>query len=353
MQWLRRIGEVVRGLLLDNFLLKLLSLMMAVGLWFFVNAAERDSEAEYPIPVQLMNQPPQLLLVSPRIETVDLRVSGPRTLLDRIEGGDLSIEIDLRRVRPGATTFRMRPNSLALPRGVVPIHITPSEITLEFAKIGSKRVPVNLAVGGRPGDLLIAESKVTPEEVEITGPASVVETIEVVKTQPLDLDDAKPGRIKREIELDPEVDLLTLSSPTVHVDLLIEEPKEEGKTDPIAIVVRNWLGEATVSPAEVTLRVKGARSKVQALELPNGAVYVDAQGLEPGTHRLKPLATLPAGIELVRELKEVRVKIIEIPPTMTPTEAIATPTAGTPAKPREDAGLGEDVPSTPEADDVG
>jgi YbbR domain-containing protein len=343
----------VRGLFVHNFLLKLLSLAIAVGLWFFVNAAERDSEAEYPIPVRLINQPTSLLLVSPRIETVDLRVSGPPTLLDRIERADLTIDIDLARVRPGTTTFRLRPNSLALPRGVVPIRMTPSEITFEFAKVESKRVPVHLAVGGRPGDLLITESKVTPEQVEISGPARVVRDIEVVKTEPLDLSDAAPGRIKRELSLALEGEFLTASSPTVHVDLLLEEPQEEGKTGPIAIVVRNALGEATVTPPEVTLRVKGPRSRVKALELPNGAVYVDAQGLEPGTHRLMPLATLPAGIELARELKEVRVKISEIAATMTPT-AGATPAAvTTPSTPQAGAGVSEELLYTPENGDVG
>ncbi len=349
LDWLRRIGEFVRGLLMHNFLLKVLSLVIAVGMWFFVNAAERDTEAEYPIPVRLLDQPSSLLLVSPRIETVDLRVSGPRTLLARIEGGDLTIDIDLTRVRPGATTFRLRPNSLALPRGVVPVRITPSEITLEFAKIESKRVPVQLAVGGRPGDLLITESKVTPAQISITGPERLVREIEVVKTLPLDLDGAKPGRIKRDLMLDLEADYLTLSSPEVHVELLLEEPVEEGKTGTIAIVVRNTVGEATVSPPGVVLTVKGPRSKVAALELPNGAVYVDAQGLEPGTHRLKPLVTLPAGIVLVHELKEVRVKIVEVPPTITPPEPVTTPAAEVPAKAAEGAEVGEGMSSVPGA----
>ncbi len=353
MEWLRRIGEFARGLVVHNFLLKVLSLVIAVGMWFFVNAAERDTEAEYPIPVRLINQPGPLLLVSPRIETVDLRVSGPRTLLARIERGDLTVDIDLTRVRAGATTFRLRPNSLALPRGVMPVRITPSEITLEFAKIESKRVPVQLAVDGRPGDLLITESKVTPEQISISGPERLIREIEVVKTLPLDLDGAEPGRIKRDLMLDLEVDYLTLSSPEVHVELLLEEPVGEGKTGSIAVVVRNSVGEATVSPPEVVLEVKGPRSKVEALELPNGAVYVDAQGLEPGTHRLKPLATLPAGIELVRELKEVRVKIIEIPATMTPAEPVTTPTSGTPAKPAEGAAVGEGVSSVRGPDEIG
>jgi YbbR domain-containing protein len=313
---------VLRNLFLHNVLLKVVSIGIAFGLWFFVNAAQRDSEAEYPIAVRLTNLPAHLLMVSPRTDTVDLHLSGPRTLLNRIEGANVGIEIDLSRVRVGATTFRLRPDTLPLPRGVTPIRITPSEITLEFDRIEGKRVPVQVAVDGRPaGDLRITESKVTPEEVEIRGPSRVVRDISVAKTVPLDLSDAVPGRIRRDAQLDFAAEFLTVSSPSVHVDLLLEEPIEEGKTDPIVIVVRNAVGDATVDPREVTLQVRGPRSRVQALELPNGAVYVDAQGLASGRHRLQPLTSLPAGIELARDLKTVTVKIGQATPALTPTDA--------------------------------
>ena len=332
MGWLRKLGEFLRGFFLHNVLLKLVSIAVAFGLWFFVNAAQRDSEAEYPIAVRLNNLPVHLLLVSPRPETVDLHLSGPRTLLNRIEGSNIAIEVDLSRVRAGATTFRLRSDTLPLPRGVTPIRITPSELTLEFDRIEGKRILVELAVDGRPaGDLRITESKVTPEEVEVRGPSRVGRDITVAKTEPLDLSEALPGRIRRELALEISGALLTLSSPTVHVELLLEEPIEEGKTDPIVIVVRNAPGETTVDPPQVSLRLRGPRSRVQALELPNGAVYVDALGLAPGVHRLQPLASLPSGIELARELGNVRLKISEIPFTPTagadsdPTPPVAAP----------------------------
>ena len=186
MGWLRKLGEFLRGFFLHNVLLKLVSIAVAFGLWFFVNAAQRDSEAEYPIAVRLNNLPVHLLLVSPRPETVDLHLSGPRTLLNRIEGSNIAIEVDLSRVRAGATTFRLRSDTLPLPRGVTPIRITPSELTLEFDRIEGKRILVELAVDGRPaGDLRITESKVTPEEVEVRGPSRVVRDITVAKPEPL------------------------------------------------------------------------------------------------------------------------------------------------------------------------
>lgn len=315
---------MLRELFVHNAMLKLLAIGIASGLWFFVNAAQRDSESEYPIAVRLNNLPPHLMLVSPRPDTVDLHVSGPRTLLNRMEGANLGVDIDLSRMRTGTTTFRLRSDTLPLPRGVTALRITPSELTLEFDRIEGKRVPVDLAVDGRPsGDLRITESRVTPEDVEVRGPSRLVREMTAVKTDPIDLSDAIAGRIRREVDLAVSGDLLTLSSPTVHVDLLLEEPIEEGRTASIEIVVRNASADASVDPRQVALRVRGPRSRVQALELADGAVYVDAQGLGPGLHRLQPLASLPPGIELARELATVKVKISNVPYTPTPGSGAA------------------------------
>jgi len=323
--WIRRFGELLRGIFVHNFLLKVLSVLIACGMWFFVNAAQRDSEAELSIPVRMINQPDRLMLISPRVDEVDLRVSGPRTLLSRIDPTALEVTIDLSRVRPGVTTFRLRSDRLDLPRGVTPIRMTPSELTVEFAPIAAKRVPVELALEGRPaGDLLIAESKVRPDEVEVRGPARLVQDITVAKTVAVDLTDAKAGRMSREVELDVTGAFLTLSTPAVNVELLLQEPVEERKMEALTIVVRNADGDATVVPGSIAFEVRGARSKVRGLELPDGAVFVDAAGLGPGQHELKPQIALPAGIELVRDVPNVKVEIVEKPSTETPG-ALMTP----------------------------
>ena len=68
-----------------NFLLKLLSLVAAFSLWLFVNAGERDTEIALQVPLELRNIPAHLMITSPRVDFIDLRVSGPRTLLGRID----------------------------------------------------------------------------------------------------------------------------------------------------------------------------------------------------------------------------------------------------------------------------
>jgi len=346
--WLRRIGQFVRGMFLRNVMLKVLAIFIACGLWFFVNAAQRDSEADIAIPVRYIDPPERLMLISPRVPEVELRVVGPPTLLSRIDPASLGVTIDLTRVRAGVTTFRLRSDRVDLPRGVTAIRMTPSELTLELAKVQSKRLPVELAIEGRPaGDLRIAETKVSPELVEVRGPARIVNELKEAKTVAVDLSQAKAGRMTREIDIDIKGEFLTLSAPSVNVELLLEEPVEERKIGDIVIVVRNAEGDATVEPAEIALLVRGARSKVQGLELPNGAVYVDATGLAPGKHDALPLATLPAGIELVKELPKVKVEIVERPITETPGVLM------TPAQSQAQSSLSDEPVPAGEGGDAG
>jgi hypothetical protein len=105
----RDLGASLRWLVLHNAGTKLLALCIAAGLWFFVNAGERDAEIAMAVPVELRNIPPSVMLVSPRVDFIDLVVSGPRTLLNRIDRERLSLTLDLHGVRPGPAVFRIVP----------------------------------------------------------------------------------------------------------------------------------------------------------------------------------------------------------------------------------------------------
>src|SRR5512135_2697676 len=162
--------ERLRQAVTRNVALKLLSLLIAFCLWFFVNFGERDSEESLKVPLELRNIPAHLMITSPRVDFIDLRVSGPRTLLGRIDRNRLSFGLDLNGVRPGPAVFRVDVASLNLPRGVQAVRINPSQVTLEMERVGHKAVPVRLRLNGKPPpDLQIAETKVSPETVQVTG----------------------------------------------------------------------------------------------------------------------------------------------------------------------------------------
>jgi YbbR domain-containing protein len=254
------------------------------------------------VPLELHNMPSNIMLVSPRVEFINLVVRGPRTLLQRIRPEQLSMVLDLRGVRPGPAVFRIADEALDLPRGVTVMRLTPSEVTMEFAATLRRRVPVHVAFSGKPpGELRVTATKVAPESVEVVGPADQVQQIKAAETSAIDLSDAQPGLIERDVLLDAPREYLSFSANLVHAQVLLEEPERTRTVGNVPIVVRNSAYRTTLQPATVQITVRGPRSAMDSLELDHGAVYIDAAGNEPGTYEVTPAVDLPADVELVKQ----------------------------------------------------
>ncbi|MEO8603464.1 MAG: CdaR family protein [bacterium] len=298
----RDIGESLRWLLLHNAGVKLVSLVIAVGLWFFVNAGERDSEMALRMPIAQRNIPTGLMLVSPRVDFVDLVVRGPRTLLSRIDPEQLSMVLDLDGVRPGPAVFRVTSDAMDLPRGVTVVRLMPSEVTLEFAPKLRKSVPVHVALSGKPPEgFRVTATRAAPESVEVIGPAREVETVKAAETSPIDLSVATAGLVERDLPLEAPSEYVSFSAALVHAQVQVDEIDRTRTLNGAPVVVRNSAWESRVRPATVQLTVRGPGSVVDALELEQGAVYIDASDEEPGKYQRTPAVDLPAGVELVKQ----------------------------------------------------
>jgi YbbR domain-containing protein len=292
--------EQIGRLVTRNAGLKLLSLFIAFGLWFFVNFGERDTEESLRVPLELRNIPAHLAITSPRMDFVDLRLSGPRALLGRIDRGRLSVGLDLSGVRAGPAVFRVDVESINLPRGVKTLRINPSQVTLELERVGRKTVPVHLRVGGTlPPDLEVVGTEVAPETVEVSGPASDIAEVAAANTEPLDLAHALPGTLERELWLEPAGEYLAFSANRVAVQVRIAETLVTREVKGVAVEVRNATDLVQVKPDRIRVTLRGPKSVVGEPTLTLGLAYVDAAGLAAGTHSLLPHLDVPEGVEVV------------------------------------------------------
>jgi YbbR domain-containing protein len=292
--------ERIRRLFTYNIALKTLSLVIALSIWFFVNFGERDTEETLKVPVELRNIPAHLMIASPTVDFIDLRISGPRALLGRIDRNRLAIPLDLGGVRPGPAVFRLDTDSLNLPRGVKLLRITPAQLTLELERVAHKSVTVHLRLAGKPPPgLQVLDTKVAPETVQVSGPVSDVEDVEAVNTEPLDLRTATPGTIERELALDVPSEYLSFSAGRVAVQVRVEEVRVTREFKRVAIQVRNVSLRYRVRPDYVRITVRGPRPLVDNLELGADAVSIDAEGKSAGEHTMKPAVELPAGVQIV------------------------------------------------------
>ncbi len=180
-------------LLTENWTLKLISLVFALILWMFI-MGERRQEVGYRVPLELQNIPAELMIANEVPSLVDVRVSGPRTLLMKISEGDISIAVDLTDLQPGLTTFKRLEERLNLPSGLRVTRLSPSFIDLKLERIKQKRVPVKIALNGEPlQGYQVGRVSAVPARVLIEGAESELKNVHEVTTEPIDLNGVNEG----------------------------------------------------------------------------------------------------------------------------------------------------------------
>ena len=194
---------------------------------------------------------------------------------------------------------------------VVDPHGRPAQITLDLEQIVRVTVPGHLRVDGNlPDGLQILEERVSPESVEVIGPASTVKDLQAVQTEPLDGADAAPGAVERELVLPEISEYVSLSVERVAVHVEVAEIQVEREFSGVPVTVRNTDQRATVEPAAIRVRVKGPKRAVESLELAAVQVYIDAADAAPGWSKRTPSVDLPPGVELVSQKpSQVRLRL--------------------------------------------
>src|ERR1700730_14177126 len=84
-----------KELLLRNFGLRVLAVLIAAGLWIFVNAGQHEARTSLLVPVECPGFPAGLIIVNQRPYFVSLSISGPRTLLSLLDSSRLTVRLDL------------------------------------------------------------------------------------------------------------------------------------------------------------------------------------------------------------------------------------------------------------------
>src|SRR5882724_10367666 len=109
----------------QNFGIKLISLLLAIGLWLVVS---RDpvGEVELQVPIEFRNVPQNLEIDSASFTEAQVRVRGPGRLIHRLRATDVRAEIDLASVKPGSRTFDLTSRNVRVPSVLEVVQIFPA-----------------------------------------------------------------------------------------------------------------------------------------------------------------------------------------------------------------------------------
>ncbi|MGE0821089.1 MAG: YbbR-like domain-containing protein [Candidatus Binatia bacterium] len=287
-----------------NSRLKLFSLAFACGLWLFVNYAERDTEKTLVVPVEFRNLPSQFVIVGDRDEYVDLRLRGPSSLLS--QQNSKKIRLDLSEVRPGVASFRINADMLNLPRGVRLVRISPAHLNLNIARVVKRKVPVQLHIDGEPPHgYMVKTFTLEPENIEITGPAPQVERVRELRTETLDVSKLTQPTVRELGLIGPEEELVTFAVDHVKAQVDISEVVLTQKFRNLKIEVKNALLPAKLSPAQVSVTLRGPQRIIESFAFNGGEIFADANGKEAGTVEVPVSVIVPPGIEILSREPEV------------------------------------------------
>ncbi|HKK01078.1 MAG TPA: CdaR family protein [Desulfuromonadales bacterium] len=177
--------------LTENWFLKLLSLVFAIVLWFFV-MGEQKLEVGYAVPLELKNIPVGMMVANDVPSLIDVRISGPRTLLMNLHPNDISISVDLKDLQPGLTTFRRLEEHLNIPSALKVTRVSPSFVDVKLERIRDRKVPVKVVLTGAPAEgFEVVSTSANPSRVIVEGAESEVKNVEEVPTEPVDVSGTK------------------------------------------------------------------------------------------------------------------------------------------------------------------
>lgn len=291
-------GEWIRAAFTDNRGLKFVSLLIATSLWLFVVGVDH-SEMYISVPLELTNLPKEVTVVSRPPGQINVRMSGPRTIMSTISPKKLTVTLDLRGMQAGMNTYEILPSRLGVPQGVDVTDISPSEIRLEADRKVTKRVEVKARTRGTPAEgFAVSRIILTPEQIELTGAERPLRLTQEVFTEVVDVT-GLDGSVARDVEItlpDPSFKRADDGSP-VHLEVVVEELLVDRQFPSVELLTPapGWL----VRPATVEVRLTGKLqtvSRLTARDVTARPLLADGpqEGLVP------VVVTVPEGVEVMQ-----------------------------------------------------
>jgi YbbR domain-containing protein len=303
-----RLSEMRRRAL-RNPGLKVISVLIALGLWMFVNAGQRGAVEALQIPISYRSLPTGLVIINRPPDFVKIEVAGPRTLLSLLDPERLTLKLDLAGVPTGRSDFKINPAMFNVPRQTSVTRITPDEVQLDIDRVVSREIPVHMVFAGKVADgYQINGVQVTPSTIAVSGPSRFVMPLTEADTDPLDIKGASAD-LQRSVGLTSPNRDVHLSAYRVVAKVDIGEIIANREFKGVAVQVRDTDHKYRLDPAKATITLRGPVLKLEGLD-PTGIVYVDAKGGVPGSHDMPIQVDLPDGMQLVKQVPEkVRIRI--------------------------------------------
>ncbi len=296
----------MKNLLAENWLLKVISLVLAVMLEVYFYSPDNSIEFDTIVPIKIENLAADRMIVWPpsgdKGLSTKVRFRSPAPLEEKIRtSSDLVFVIDLQRTVKPSMQVELSPSQLSLPSGVNVVEVEPSRIDLRFEKEVKKELLVVADQVGEPQEgFSVTGVKIFPETVGAWGPESELDGLNVIETHKVDVTGFNADR-RVEVPLAQKGPMTKLTSKTVFVSVEVAPIQSEKIFENVsinALVPDGFAG--TIEPSRLKqLKIAGPQAMLDKLASEQIVVVADSRSLGEGRHKIAPEARLPDGLRVV------------------------------------------------------
>lgn len=304
----------MRNWLVHNWGLKVISLVLAVGTWYYA-VGEENIEVMRVIPLKIQMSSTQMTVAEISAKAVQVTLSAPRALIVNLASQDIQAvhKIGSEIKTAGEYSFRLEPAEISVPSFQIRvIKIVPETMTVKLDELIVQKLEIQPDFVGEPavGYKLLAEDlRMDPNAILTKGPKGVLEKMKSAKTAPIDL----VGRIRSfyrtvEVKLPPGVKSMSESLVNVYIPIREEFGEKELKDVPVRILRSSAAsGVADLNPDKVTLVLKGSKLSLEKLTPETFLAYVDLADLKKGDYDLELQVVLPENVSL-KDKEPIKIK---------------------------------------------
>lgn len=263
----------------------LISLLIATSLWF-LNALSKDYSTTISYPVKFINPPENRFLAVKTPTKLELDIDGQGFTLLRFKLlglAPLSLDINeiTKNLESNSGNYRVMSQNLIskitgqLNSDIKITHINPEVLEIVLDSLVSKTVPVELDINAdfEPQFDLKSPIETIPNEVKITGPATVLDNITVVKTK-VNILNKLNSSIKQDIELiHPEKTTILPEKVSLIID--IEKYTEKELKIPIEVLNKPKNTRIKLFPSEAKVVFQIGLSKFENAKTSDFGASVD------------------------------------------------------------------------------
>ena len=301
-------------MLTHNWGLKLVSLFLAVGLWYYATGEEGIEVTRF-IPVEIRVENTKMSLLKTSTRSVQVTFMAPRALLSDLtsEAIKATHKIEKKIDKAGDYSFRLEPGEIQLRTPQIRvIKIEPDVIQVSLDELIVQKLAVKPRFLGEPAfgyKVNQDHIQLNPNAVLVEGPKAQLEKIDSITTEKIDL----VGRVRsfrRTLSLDLPVNLKAVSEDLIDVYIPIQESYDEKKIEGILVKTLGTAGKEKVSldPPSVDLVVRGPKKQFEGLAGSKITAYVDIAEVPSGEYELPLTVILPEGI-MQKDDKPVLIKV--------------------------------------------